>query len=85
MATTAYCALPFPLSSLPDADEDVMPSDLRDTALPLLRSAHCTLHAFSLTAARDYVALDDLAPALSVLAGQIEVCRNLVDHVTRDR
>jgi hypothetical protein len=84
MPTTAYDVLPFPLCNLSAPDEPVTLVDLRDTALPLLRSAHCTLRALSLAVARDQVALDDLAPALAVLAGQVEMCRDLLDRASVD-
>jgi hypothetical protein len=58
--------------------------DLRDAALPKLRSAHCLLRGLSVDAARDTLLLDDLAPALDTLFGQIDACCDLVDHATHN-
>jgi hypothetical protein len=83
--TMTYGALPFPLSNLPAPHTEVTLGDLRDAALPLLQSAHCTLRALSLAATRDMPSTADLPAALSVLAGHIAVCRDLIDRTTRDR
>jgi hypothetical protein len=58
--------------------------ELRDAVLPKLRSAHCLLDALSLAIARDIVLVEELAPALNVLAGQLATCRDRVDRATRD-
>jgi hypothetical protein len=83
MSQLMYQALPYPLDNLPTPGEAVTPVALRDAALPLLRSAFCTLSALATAAARDNVMLDHLAPALEVIAGHVDTCRELIDRATQ--
>jgi hypothetical protein len=59
--------------------------ELRAKAVLVLGSAHVSLRGFSLLVACNQVLPEDLAAALDALAGQIEVCRDLVDRATSDR
>ena len=53
MSQSMYKALPYPFDNLPTPGEAVTHIALCDAALPLLRSAFCTLSALATAAARN--------------------------------
>jgi hypothetical protein len=61
---------------------DSLLADLRDDALPLLRSAHHTLHALRLAATREPWRSEDLPSTLARLADDVAECRDLIARVT---